>query len=168
MSACHLAFSSGLRAEQVHAVADGVAGGVVAGDRQEYEKRGQFVGSQHVLTKVVVDQRGGEVVARDSGAGPRPARSSSPASSMPAPMSAPRGSWASLVPIMSGSPAPRITLVALRTVPNSLRGMPIMSQMISSGNGWDTAFTRSTSPASHMPSMTSVQIRSTDSRTPAS
>ena len=36
-----------------------------------------------------------------------------------------------------GRRAPRITLVASSTVSNSLRGMPIMSQMTSSGNGWD-------------------------------
>ena len=53
-------------------------------------------------------------------------------------------------PSMSGSPAPRMTLVASSTVPNSLRGMPIMSQMTSSGNGCESASTRSTSPCSHM------------------
>ena len=71
-------------------------------------------------------------------------------------------------PSMSGSPAPRITFVASSTVLNSLRGMPIMSQMISSGNGCDTVSTRSTSPFSHMSSITSVQIVSTESSTPAS
>ena len=69
-------------------------------------------------------------------------------------------------PMSSGSPPPRITLVALRTVSNSLRGMPIMSQMTSSGNGCDMASTRSTSPCSQKPSMTSVQMVSTESRTP--
>jgi len=58
--------------------------------------------------------------------------------------------------------------VASSTVLNSLRGMPIMSQMMSSGNGCDTTSTRSTSPSSHMSSSTSVQIVSTESSTPAS
>ena len=48
-------------------------------------------------------------------------------------------SSASRPPSMSGSPAPRMTFVASSTVPNSLRGMPIMSQMTSSGNGCDSA-----------------------------
>ena len=48
---------------------------------------------------------------------------------------------------------------------NSLRGMPIMSQMTRSGNGWEIASTRSTSPFSHMLSMTSAQTASTESRT---
>ena len=69
-------------------------------------------------------------------------------------------------PSMSGSPAPRMTFVASSTVRNSLRGMPIMSQMTSSGNGCESASTRSTSPRSHMSSITSVQIVSTDSSTP--
>ena len=64
---------------------------------------------------------------------------------------------------MSGSPAPRMTLVARSTVLNSLRGMPIMSQITSSGNGCEIVSTRSTSPFSHMPSMTSLQVRSTES-----
>ena len=38
----------------------------------------------------------------------------------------------------SGSPAPRMTFVASSTVRNSLRGMPIMSQMTSSGNGCES------------------------------
>ena len=59
-----------------------------------------------------------------------------------------------------------MTLVASSTVWNSLRGMPIMSQITSSGNGCEIASTRSTSPFSHMPSMTSAQITSTESRTP--
>ena len=59
-----------------------------------------------------------------------------------------------------------MTLVALSTVSNSLRGMPIMSQMTSSGNGWDRTSTRSTSPFSQKPSITSVQMVSTESRTP--
>ena len=67
---------------------------------------------------------------------------------------------------MSGSPAPRITLVASSTVSNSLRGMPIMSQITSSGNGCDSTSTRSTSPCSQKPSITSVQIVSTESSTP--
>ncbi len=66
----------------------------------------------------------------------------------------------------SASPPLRITLVASSTVPNSLRGIPIMSQMINSGNGWESTSTRSTSPRSQNPSITSVQIDSTDSRTP--
>jgi hypothetical protein len=37
--------------------------------------------------------------------------------------------------MLSGSPAPRITLVASSTVLNSLRGMPITSQITSGGNG---------------------------------
>ncbi len=78
-----------------------------------------------------------------------------PAWNIAAPMSS--------VPAISGSPAPRITLVADSTVENSLRGIPIMSQITSSGNGWEIACTRSTSPFSHMSSMTSAQIRSTDS-----
>ncbi len=82
---------------------------------------------------------------------------------MPAPSMAPT---TSSLPVASGSPEPRITLVASSTVWNSLRGMPIMSQMISRGNGCEMAWTRSTSPCSHMPSMTSVQIVSTESSTP--
>ena len=61
-----------------------------------------------------------------------------------------------------------MTLVACSTVSNSLRGMPIMSQMTSSGNGWEMASTRSTSPCSHTASMTSVQMDSTESSTPCS
>ena len=71
-------------------------------------------------------------------------------------------------PSMSGSPAPRMTFVASSTVRNSLRGMPIMSQMTSSGNGCESAWTRSTSPCSHMSSITSLQIVSTESSTDAS
>ena len=74
-----------------------------------------------------------------------------------------QGAARSSAPVISGSPAPRMTFVARSTVPNSLRGMPIMSQMTSSGNGWLTASTRSTSPCSHMSSMTSVHTRSTES-----
>ena len=58
--------------------------------------------------------------------------------------------------------------MASSTVSNSLRGMPIMSQMISSGNGCESTSTRSTSPRSQNPSITSVQIVSTESSTPAS
>jgi hypothetical protein len=39
----------------------------------------------------------------------------------------------SSLPVISGSPTPRMALVARSTVPTSLRGMPIMSQMTSSG-----------------------------------
>ena len=56
--------------------------------------------------------------------------------------------------------------MASSTVRNSLRGMPIMSQMTSNGNGWEMACTRSTSPCSHMSSMTSAQMVSTESSTP--
>jgi hypothetical protein len=108
-----------------------------------------------------VHEGGGEVVGRPA----RRASASSfisvvswtPAWNMAAPMS--------VVPDISGSPAPRIVLVARSTVANSLRGMPIMSQMTSSGNGCEIAWTRSTSPFSHMSSMTSVQTRSTCSTT---
>ncbi len=55
-------------------------------------------------------------------------------SAMPASNMAVMGS---LPAIMSGSPPPRMMLVASSTVWNSLRGMPIMSQMMSSGNGCD-------------------------------
>ncbi len=58
--------------------------------------------------------------------------------------------------------------MALSTVSNSLRGMPIMSQMTRSGNGWDSTWTRSTSPFSQKPSITSVQMVSTESSTPCS
>ena len=43
-----------------------------------------------------------------------------------------------------------------------------MSQMTSSGNGCDSTSTRSTSPFSQNPSITSVQIVSTESSTPGS
>ena len=69
---------------------------------------------------------------------------------------------------ISGSPAPRMTLVASSTVSNSLRGMPIMSQMMRSGNGREIASTRSTSPFSHISSITSVQTVSTESSTACS
>ena len=71
-------------------------------------------------------------------------------------------------PTYSGSPPPRMTLVASRTVLNSLRGIPIMSQMISSGYGCDSTSTRSASPCSQNPSITSVQMDCTESSTPAS
>ena len=41
-----------------------------------------------------------------------------------------------------------------------------MSQITSSGNGCDMTSTRSTSPCSQNPSITSVQIVSTESSTP--
>ncbi len=84
-------------------------------------------------------------------------------SCMPAPNMADIGS---LPASTSGSPAPRMMLVASRTVSNSLRGMPIMSQMTRSGNGFESASTRSTSPRSHISSTTSAQIVSTESSTP--
>ena len=58
-----------------------------------------------------------------------------------------------------------MTLVASSTVWNSLRGIPIMSQITRSGNGWDSTSTRSTSPCSQNPSITSEQMVSTESRT---
>ena len=84
---------------------------------------------------------------------------------MPAPKSAVS---TSPPPVISGSPEPRITFVASRTVLNSLRGMPIMSQMTSSGNGCDSTSTRSTSPFSQKSSITSAQIVSTESSSPCS
>ena len=83
-------------------------------------------------------------------------------SCMPAPNIAIIGSPS---PMNSGSPPLRITFVASRTVLNSLRGMPIMSQITSSGNGCDSTWTRSTSPRSQKPSITSEQIVSTESST---
>ena len=68
-------------------------------------------------------------------------------------------------PTNSGSPPPRMTLVASSTVLNSDRGMPIMSQITSSGNGDDMTSTRSTSPRSQKSSMTSVQMLATESST---
>ena len=58
--------------------------------------------------------------------------------------------------------------MASNTVLNSDRGMPIMSQITRSGNGAEIVSTRSTSPFSHMSSMTSVQMRSTESSTDSS
>ena len=46
--------------------------------------------------------------------------------------------------------------------------MPIMSQITSSGNGAEMVSTRSTSPCSQMPSMTSSQIVATESSTDSS
>ena len=145
-------------------MADRGAGGVVAGHGEEDEERRDLVRGEHVLAEVVVDERGGEVVGRVRRGAPRPARSSASVSCMPA--SKMRGDRIVASPMNSGSPAPRITLVASSTVSNSLRGMPIMSQITSSGNGCESTSTRSTSPFSQKPSITSVQIVSTESSTP--
>ena len=82
---------------------------------------------------------------------------------MPASKMAVMGSFP---PRNSGSPPPRMTLVASSTVWKSLRGMPIMSQITRSGNGWDRTSTRSASPCSQNPSITSAQMVSTESSTP--
>jgi hypothetical protein len=116
------------------------------------------------LPEVVVDELRGEVVGGS-------ARRSSASSFMRLVSCMPTRRSAVITsrpPRKSGSPPPRITLVASSTVWNSLRGMPIMSQITSSGNGCDMTSTRSTSPCSQKPSITSVQIVSTESSTPCS
>ncbi len=80
---------------------------------------------------------------------------------MPAPMIAGIGSS----PTNSASPPPRILFVASSTVRYSLRGMPIMSQMIRSGNGCAMSATKSVSPFSHMASITSSAMTATSSIT---
>jgi hypothetical protein len=50
--------------QQLHAQADGGPGCVVAGHRQEDEERGELLRGEHVLTEVVVHERGREVVRR--------------------------------------------------------------------------------------------------------
>ena len=106
------------------------------GDREQDEERRDLVRRQHVLVALGVHERGGEVVARVL-CGARSASSFiSVVSCMPASNIAVIGSRP---PSMSGSPAPRMTFVASSTVRNSLRGMPIMSQMTSSGNGCESA-----------------------------
>src|SRR5690606_25684240 len=52
----------GVLGQEVHAVADGGAGGVVAGDGEEDEEGSDLVGRQQLLAEVVVHQLGGEVV----------------------------------------------------------------------------------------------------------
>ena len=74
-SSCQIAPLVGVLRQQVHAVADRGAGGVVAGDREQDEERRDLVRGEHVLAEVVVHERGGEVVGRVRRGAPRPARS---------------------------------------------------------------------------------------------
>ena len=97
--------------EQVQAVGDGVAGGLVAGDDQQDEKRRQLGRSELLTVHLRGDQRGRDVVAAALRSRSSPISRTTSASSAPAVSRAPTTFSASSTATYSGSVKPRMTLV---------------------------------------------------------
>ena len=74
----------GVLGEQVQALADGVAGGLVARHDEQDEEARQLVGGEPLAVDLGVDQRGREVVGRAVAPAARPSSRISSASSWPA------------------------------------------------------------------------------------